>query len=163
MAKDTKAVKRSTYYSHYSRKHSVQGQTSRSNKLFLWQGFDFAFIRRSRLYDECGEQTKYKWDSQYIGGNTLALCNGKVPSSAAHVLDSRKRNQTGFVFLFTFAESPLQISGAKMAYFPKNQNCLTTKSSSQHRSDIITTFINELKDQSVHGDPQHACLICGEQ
>lgn len=50
------------------------------------QGFDFAFIRRSRLYDVCSEQTKYKWDSQYIGGRTLAVCNRKASSFAAHIL-----------------------------------------------------------------------------
>ncbi|TNM99423.1 hypothetical protein fugu_012456 [Takifugu bimaculatus] len=76
-------------------------------------GFDFAFLRRSRLYDECSERTKYKWDSQYVGGNTLAVCS----------------------------EALLQISGAKTAYFPENQTCLTTKSSSQHQSDVIRTFI----------------------
>lgn len=50
------------------------------------QGFDFAFLRRSRLYDECSERTKFKWDSQYVGGNTLAVCNGETSPSAAHVL-----------------------------------------------------------------------------
>ncbi|XP_056903012.1 uncharacterized protein si:ch1073-126c3.2 isoform X1 [Takifugu flavidus] len=98
-------------------------------------GFDFAFLRRSRLYDECSERTKYKWDSQYVGGNTLAVCS----------------------------EALLQISGAKTAYFPENQTCLTTKSSSQHQSDVIRTFIKELADQSVHAESQDACLVCGEQ
>ncbi|CAG00351.1 unnamed protein product [Tetraodon nigroviridis] len=97
-------------------------------------GFDFAFIRRSRLYDECSQQTKYEWDSQYIGGRTLAVCS----------------------------EARLQVSGAKTAYFPENQNCLTAKSSSQQQSDILDTFIDELRDRGVHAEHRHACLVCGE-
>uniref|UniRef100_A0A7N8YKR7 Si:ch1073-126c3.2 n=1 Tax=Mastacembelus armatus TaxID=205130 RepID=A0A7N8YKR7_9TELE len=47
-------------------------------KPFCNHGYDFGFIRRSRLYDECSEQTGYKWDTQYTGGNKLADCNGKA-------------------------------------------------------------------------------------
>lgn len=42
------------------------------------QGYDFAFIRRSRIFDECSAQTGYKWNTQYVGGNKLAVCSGKA-------------------------------------------------------------------------------------
>lgn len=42
------------------------------------QGYDFAFLRRSRIFDECSSQTGYKWNTQYVGGNKLAVCNGKA-------------------------------------------------------------------------------------
>lgn len=41
------------------------------------QGYDFAFMRRSHVYDECKNQTRHKWNTQYVGGNKLAVCNGK--------------------------------------------------------------------------------------
>lgn len=41
------------------------------------QGYDFAFLRRSRPYEECSEQTGFKWQSQYVGGNALAVCQGE--------------------------------------------------------------------------------------
>ncbi|XP_042358584.1 uncharacterized protein LOC121954908 [Plectropomus leopardus] len=96
-------------------------------------GYDFAFLRRSRLYEKCGEQTGYKWETQYIGGNTLAVCN----------------------------EAPFQISGANTAYFPKDQGCLTTKSNSQLQRDVISVFTAELKSHNVQGEPQSSCLVCG--
>lgn len=44
----------------------------------LSQGYDFQFLRKTRVYEECSEQTKYKWGTQYIGGNKLAVCTGKA-------------------------------------------------------------------------------------
>nr|XP_046257580.1 uncharacterized protein si:ch1073-126c3.2 [Scatophagus argus] len=96
-------------------------------------GYDFGFLRVSRLYDECSEQTGFKWDSQYVGGNKLAVCN----------------------------EASIQVSGAKTAYFPKDQDCLTTKSSHQLWNSTIDILTTELKNKGVHGEPQHACLVCG--
>nr|XP_033496553.1 uncharacterized protein si:ch1073-126c3.2 [Epinephelus lanceolatus] len=96
-------------------------------------GYDFGFLRRSRIYEECTEQTGFKWRTQYIGGNTLAVCNAAA----------------------------LQISGASTAYFPKDQDCLTTKSNSQLQSSIIDVFITELKGQGIQADSQSACLVCG--
>ncbi|XP_035519788.1 uncharacterized protein si:ch1073-126c3.2 isoform X2 [Morone saxatilis] len=96
-------------------------------------GYDFGFIRRSRLYDECSNHTGNKWKSQYIGGNKLAVCN----------------------------EASIQVSGAKTAYFPEDRDCLTTKSSSQLWGTIIEVFTTELKNQGVQGEPQYACLVCG--
>ncbi|XP_044069703.1 uncharacterized protein si:ch1073-126c3.2 isoform X2 [Siniperca chuatsi] len=96
-------------------------------------GYDFGFIRRSRLYDECSKQTGHKWDTQYIGGNTLAVCN----------------------------KASIQVSGAQTAYFPKDQDCLTTMSSSQLQNRTIEDFHTELKNQGIQGEPQDACLVCG--
>uniref|UniRef100_A0A8C4EJF7 Si:ch1073-126c3.2 n=1 Tax=Dicentrarchus labrax TaxID=13489 RepID=A0A8C4EJF7_DICLA len=94
-------------------------------------GYDFAWLRTGRLYEECGNHTGNKWISQYIGGNKLAECK----------------------------EASIQVSGAKTAYFP--QDCLTTKSSSQLQGTIIEVFTTELKNQGVQGEPQYACLVCG--
>ncbi|XP_039995165.1 uncharacterized protein si:ch1073-126c3.2 [Xiphias gladius] len=96
-------------------------------------GYDFSFLRRSRLFDECSNETGHKWVTQYIGGNRLAEC---IKTSS-------------------------QISGAKSAYFPKDQDCLKTKSSSQLQNSTIEDFITELKNQGIQGEPQYACLTCG--
>ncbi|XP_071783628.1 uncharacterized protein LOC139933446 [Centroberyx gerrardi] len=96
-------------------------------------GYDFDFLRRSRLFDECSESTGYTWRSQYIGGTKLAVCS----------------------------ESHVQISGAQTAYFPKDQDCLRTKSSSDLHNSTIHNFITELKDQGIDGNPEYICLVCG--
>ncbi|XP_070834448.1 uncharacterized protein [Chaetodon trifascialis] len=96
-------------------------------------GFDFGFMRRSRLYDECSEQTGFRWNTQFVGGNRLAVCN----------------------------EASIQVSGAKTAYFPQDQDCLKTKSSSHQQNSIIEDFKAELKSQGLQGELQHACLLCG--
>lgn len=44
----------------------------------LSQGYDFGFMRRSRLFEECSDHTSFKWQSQYVGGNKLAVCNSKA-------------------------------------------------------------------------------------
>ncbi|XP_041866646.1 uncharacterized protein si:ch1073-126c3.2 [Melanotaenia boesemani] len=95
-------------------------------------GYDFSFLRRSRLFDECSKQTGYMWNSQYIG-NKLAVCN----------------------------EAPIQISGESSAYFPKDQDCLTTKSNSQLSNSVIEVFTTELKSRGIPAEPQLACLVCG--
>ncbi|XP_070771565.1 uncharacterized protein [Enoplosus armatus] len=96
-------------------------------------GYDFGFIRRSRLFDDCSEQTRHKWNTQYIGGNKLAVCN----------------------------KASIQVSGAPTAYFPKDQDCLTTMSNSQLQNSTVEGFISELKNQGIQGEPQSACLVCG--
>lgn len=60
-----------------------------------------------------------------------------------------------------FLEEPVQISGAQSAYFPKHQDCLTTKSSIQLQNNTLQNFIKELKDKGVQGEAQYACLVCG--
>ncbi|KAM4591997.1 uncharacterized protein PAE49_020152 [Odontesthes bonariensis] len=96
-------------------------------------GFDFGFLRRSRLFDECSEQTGFRWNSQYVGGNKLAVCN----------------------------EATIQVSGASSAYFPKDQDCLTTKSNSQLMNATMEAFSTELRTQGVVGDRRQYCLVCG--
>lgn len=41
------------------------------------QGYDFSFLRRSRLFEECSAATQHKWTTQFIGGNRLAICDSK--------------------------------------------------------------------------------------
>lgn len=94
-----------------------QRQTNRSNQIVL-QGFDFAFLRLSRVYDECSERTKYKWDSQYIGGNTLAVCNGET-ASAAHVLSLP---QKGITLMPAFL---ISISRSTSSYFRSKDGVLS--------------------------------------
>ncbi|KAM8858721.1 uncharacterized protein AB9W97_019151 [Spinachia spinachia] len=96
-------------------------------------GYDFAFLRRSRPYDECSEQTGSRWRSQYVGGDALAVCQ----------------------------ESPTQVSGAKTAYFPEAQDCLTTKSSSRLQSSVLGNLTSELRGRGVDGEVEYACLVCG--
>ncbi|KAM9559563.1 uncharacterized protein ACWYII_014325 [Salvelinus alpinus] len=95
------------------------------------EGYDFAFLRNSRLYEECSADTRFKWTTHYIGGNKLAVCN----------------------------KSSRSIAGAKTAYFPKNQDCLTTKSDNDLEAQLIEQFKNELKD--IEGKTEYSCLVCG--
>uniref|UniRef100_A0A665V119 Uncharacterized protein n=1 Tax=Echeneis naucrates TaxID=173247 RepID=A0A665V119_ECHNA len=69
-------------------------------------GYDFGFMRRSRLFDVCSKQTGYKWGTQYIGGNTLAV--------------NRQLHDT-----------------------------------------TIKNFTTELQSESIKGEPQFTCLVCG--
>ncbi|XP_036403393.1 uncharacterized protein si:ch1073-126c3.2 [Megalops cyprinoides] len=97
------------------------------------KGYDFSFLRRSRLYEICSAHTRYLWNTFYVGGNKLAVCN----------------------------KSSIQISGAVTAYFPKDQDCLKTKSDHNLEKQIIQTFVSELKSDGIDGNPEHECLICG--
>ncbi|XP_034082098.1 uncharacterized protein si:ch1073-126c3.2 [Gymnodraco acuticeps] len=98
-------------------------------------GYDFSFLRRSRVYEECSEQTGFKWQSQFIGGNKLAVCH------KAHI----------------------QVSGAASAYFSEAQDCLTTRSnSSLKESAIMRGFMSELKSAGVQGEAENSCLLCGQ-
>lgn len=40
------------------------------------QGYDLAFMRRTRIFDERSAPTGFDWNSQYVGGNKLAMCTG---------------------------------------------------------------------------------------
>lgn len=40
------------------------------------QGYDFAFMRRTSIFDERSAPPGFNWNSQYIGGNKLAMCTG---------------------------------------------------------------------------------------
>ncbi|KAL0964520.1 hypothetical protein UPYG_G00325060 [Umbra pygmaea] len=95
------------------------------------QGFDFAFLRISRLYEECSKDTEYKWTTQYIGGNKLAVCQ----------------------------KSSHPIAGGEKTYFAKD--CLTTKSNSTLENQLVKEFVSQLESKDIKGTPQHSCLICG--
>lgn len=65
--------------------------------LFSCQGCDFAFIRRTRIFDERSTPTGFFWNSQHVGGNKLATCIGgeKFHNCTAHFF-----NATTFCALF---------------------------------------------------------------
>ncbi|XP_057705054.1 uncharacterized protein si:ch1073-126c3.2 [Corythoichthys intestinalis] len=96
-------------------------------------GYDFAFLRRSRVFEECSASTGFKWSTQYIGGNKLAVCS----------------------------ESNLQVSGVKTAYFAEDADCLNTKRRGQRNSSILQDFVTELKKHSGVDEVQSSCLLCG--
>ncbi|KAL3971713.1 zona pellucida sperm-binding protein 1 [Sarotherodon galilaeus] len=96
-------------------------------------GYDFGFLRKRRVFDECSEQTGYQWQSQYVGGNKLAEC----------------------------IEASIQVSGATTAYFPKDQDCITTKSNIQMQNRTLEDFSAELKGKGIQGALKYVCLVCG--
>lgn len=61
---------------------------------------------------------------------------------------------------FSFPEASVPVAGTNTAYFPREQDCLTTLSSSQLRGAVLQVFANELKAHGVDGEPQ-LCLLCG--
>ncbi|XP_051936241.1 uncharacterized protein LOC127610308 [Hippocampus zosterae] len=106
---------------------------SRFCKPLCNHGYDFAFLRRSRVFEECGPATGYKWSTQYIGGNKLAICN----------------------------EAALQVAGAKTAYFAKDEDCLTTKENEQRKNDTLKVVAEELKKHDgIDGDVELLSLLC---
>ncbi|XP_053292404.1 uncharacterized protein si:ch1073-126c3.2 [Pleuronectes platessa] len=109
----------------------VTVENTRYCKPLCNHGYDFGFLRRSRLFDSCGPKTRFRWDTQYVGGNRLAVCNAAM----------------------------IQISGNQTAYFPKDQDCLKTKS--QLQDSLIQSTVAELKAKNIEGEPQNACLVCG--
>ncbi|KAI5611672.1 hypothetical protein C0J50_1313 [Silurus asotus] len=97
------------------------------------EGYDFSFLRTSRLYEECSNATSFRWTTQYVGGNKLAVCN----------------------------RSNIQISATSSAYFPVNQDCWVTKSNSTLEQEVINTFENELSAKNIQGPYTHRCMVCG--
>ncbi|XP_078499055.1 uncharacterized protein LOC144754744 isoform X3 [Lissotriton helveticus] len=80
------------------------------------KGFDFNFLRTSRLYEECGKHTNFKWTTQFIGGTRLAEC----------------------------IASDTTVSGDPTSYFPADTTCQKTIANSTMEDTQIHTFINEL-------------------
>ncbi|XP_062851817.1 uncharacterized protein si:ch1073-126c3.2 isoform X2 [Trichomycterus rosablanca] len=111
----------------------VSSEGRRFCKPMCNEGYDFSFLRTSRLYEECSNSTKHKWTTQYIGGHELAECN----------------------------ESTVQISGASSAYFPKGQDCWKTKSEQAMEKKIIKFFKDELSANNIKGPFIHSCVLCG--
>ncbi|XP_065153023.1 uncharacterized protein [Paramisgurnus dabryanus] len=96
-------------------------------------GYDFNFIRRSRLYEECSAATQNKWTTQYMGGNKLAECT----------------------------KSPISVAGAPSAFFPKEKDCHKTKSDEELMKNITSIFHSELIKAGVTSF-ESSCLLCGE-
>ncbi|XP_030059124.1 uncharacterized protein LOC115470252 [Microcaecilia unicolor] len=99
------------------------------------QDYDFAFLRRSRLYEECGQHTGYSWTTQLVGGSRLADC---IASSVA-------------------------VSGQKSAYFHPNMNCQQTMANATAEKEHIRIFLQELakKDIAEQHEANYDYIICG--
>nr|XP_009686338.1 PREDICTED: uncharacterized protein LOC104152630 [Struthio camelus australis] len=100
------------------------------------KGYDFQFLRRTRLYEVCGNATGFAWTTQLIGGNALATC---------HL-------------------SEVAVSGAKSAYFPANSTCQHTIAFATTEKEQIKRFVQELHDQGIdvsRRDQQADCIMCG--
>lgn len=69
-----------------------------SNTSLFSQGYDFGFLRKRRVFDECSGQTGYQWQSQYVGGNKLAECIGKAAVySSLITMNLQLRSKQGVV------------------------------------------------------------------
>ncbi|XP_074687729.1 uncharacterized protein LOC141926205 [Strix aluco] len=100
------------------------------------KGYDFPFLRRSRLYEVCGNATGFSWTTQLVGEKTLAVCN---PSEMA-------------------------VSGAKSAYFPTNSTCMRTLAGTETQAEQLNIFLRELHEQGIDSsnhDKEADCIICG--
>ncbi|XP_039927393.1 uncharacterized protein LOC120755872 [Hirundo rustica] len=100
------------------------------------KGYDFQFLRSSRLYEVCGNGTGFSWTTQLVGGKALAVCN---PSEMA-------------------------ISGAKSAYFPSNSTCVRTLAFPEAQTEQLNIFLEELAEQGIDGSRRAQgadCIICG--
>ncbi|XP_039575662.1 uncharacterized protein LOC120507289 [Passer montanus] len=100
------------------------------------QGYDFQFLRSSRLYEMCGNATGFSWTTQLVGGKALAVCN---PSEVA-------------------------ISGAKSAYFPSNSTCVHTLAFPEAQAEQLNIFLQEIGERGIDGsrrDQGADCVTCG--
>uniref|UniRef100_A0A8C8RS41 Uncharacterized protein n=1 Tax=Pelusios castaneus TaxID=367368 RepID=A0A8C8RS41_9SAUR len=101
------------------------------------QGYDFAFLRRSRVYEKCGASTGYSWTTQLVGGNRLADC----------------------------LSSPVAVSGVKSAYFPSHMSCQQTIANATAEREQIEIFHKELAeaepDVSQKLEKAFDCVLCG--
>ncbi|XP_051897394.1 uncharacterized protein si:ch1073-126c3.2 [Pristis pectinata] len=97
------------------------------------KGFDFQFLRLSRPYERCGEATEYKWTTQYVGGNQLAVCT----------------------------EHPTAVSAQPSHYFL--EHCRDALYNYSHETDITSTFERELKEKlRGRIKSKNTCLLCGD-
>ncbi|CAM4592375.1 unnamed protein product [Caretta caretta] len=101
------------------------------------QGYDFGFLRRSRVYEKCGASTGYSWTPELVGGNRLAEC----------------------------ISSPVAVSGVDSAYFPTHMCCQQTIANATAESEQIEIFFRELaeaeKDISQKREMAINCILCG--
>ncbi|XP_043112352.1 uncharacterized protein si:ch1073-126c3.2 [Puntigrus tetrazona] len=96
-------------------------------------GYDFNFLRRSRVFEECGSGTQGKWTTQFIGGNILAKCD----------------------------KSPTAVSGVPSAYFPEGQDCQKIKSDERLMGNITKIFQSELVMAGIKPSLETSGLFCG--
>ncbi|GCC32229.1 uncharacterized protein [Chiloscyllium punctatum] len=97
------------------------------------QGYDFAFLRKSRLYEECGDDNGYTWNTQYIGGNRLAVCS----------------------------KSSIRVSGVASAYFPRT--CQHAWYNYTEEKRLISDFKEELRQRGIDKvNSKTKCLLCGD-
>ncbi|XP_052006938.1 uncharacterized protein si:ch1073-126c3.2 [Xyrauchen texanus] len=96
-------------------------------------GYDFNFIRRSRLYEECSFATQHKWTTQFIGGNRLVDCS----------------------------ESHISVAGAPSAYFHEGKDCHKTKSNEPLVANITNIFKSELVKAGITQFIKSSGLLCG--
>ncbi|XP_048472283.1 uncharacterized protein si:ch1073-126c3.2 [Rhincodon typus] len=96
------------------------------------QGYDFDFLRRTRLYETCGEGNDYTWSTQYLGGNRLAVCSA----------------------------SSIRVSGAASAYFPRL--CQDAFYNHTEERRLISVFKEELSQLGIDKvNSKTKCLLCG--
>ncbi|XP_032868350.1 uncharacterized protein LOC116966335 isoform X1 [Amblyraja radiata] len=97
------------------------------------KGYDFQFLRRSRPYERCGEETGFKWTTQYIGGNRLANCQ----------------------------ESALAVAANASHYFDKR--CLDVAQDYSEETLMISAFLTELKKELHGKiNNKTVCFLCGD-
>ncbi|XP_077092467.1 uncharacterized protein LOC143744715 [Siphateles boraxobius] len=111
---------------------SVTDKTKTYCKPICNAGYDFNFIRRSRLFEECSATTQHKWTTQFIGGNRLAICN----------------------------KSNVAVSGAPSAYFPEGHDCHKIKSHEQLLRNITNIFQSELEKAGITQSLRSFSLLC---
>ncbi|XP_025972516.2 uncharacterized protein LOC112993273 [Dromaius novaehollandiae] len=100
------------------------------------KGYDFQFLRRTRLYEVCGNTTGFAWTTQLVGGDALAVCN----------------------------PSEVEISGAQSAYFPANSTCQHTIAFAETEKEQTSLFLQELREQGIdvsRHDRKADCVMCG--
>lgn len=95
------------------------------------EGYDFSFLRRSRLYEKCGPEEQYNWTTQYIGGNRLAEC----------------------------IESSIAVSGTISNYFPAGQDCHSIQYNYNSERQLFNTFLKEIQVPE-NAPADDLCLMC---
>ncbi|KAM4636476.1 uncharacterized protein O3C94_017588 isoform 1-T1 [Discoglossus pictus] len=98
------------------------------------KGYDFSFLRRSRIYEECGEHTRHSWTTQYIGGQRLAEC----------------------------IASPHAVSAVSTAYFSDNMTCEQIITNTKCEKRYIKTFLKELGENETCYRKELDFIVCGE-
>lgn len=93
------------------------------------------------------------------GGTNWLCATVRTFTNILHVLLLSSKVKLKSTY-FLFPETPFPVSGTPTAYFPSEQDCLTTMSSSELRGAVLQVVADELKTLGVDGEPQ-LCLVCG--